>query len=217
LRDWDRALARIGVLLTQRFGPEAAGLTGEARHEYSLLIPAIPDLGGRQPFTQFLTAAAWFLAMHRVLRRRGASTEEVGQLVYDSTRAFLDASPRFARRLLGYVTFSPRYLRRLRQRAQESQARRGKGDYVFTYVEGEPGTFTYGVDYAECASCAFLAAHGAPELAPYLCAVDQLYSDMLGWGLKRTTTLAEGGLRCDFRFRRGGATELRLPPSLTVA
>ncbi len=49
-------------------------------------------------------------------------------------------------------------------------------------------------------------AEGALELAPYVCSVDKVASEMLGWGLVRTTTLAEGGDRCDFRFKRGGQT-----------
>jgi hypothetical protein len=112
------------------------------------------------------------------------------------------------------MTWSRRYLRRLRERAAESQARRYPGDYVYTFVEGDGLTFDYGVDYAECATVKFLNAQGAPELAPYLCAADILYSQALGWGLQRTTTLAEGGDRCDFRFKRGGETRLAVPESL---
>jgi hypothetical protein len=37
---------------------------------------------------------------------------------------------------------------------------------------------------------------------------------MLGWGLRRTMTLAEGGERCDFRFKKGGETCVPIPPSL---
>ncbi|MCJ7583343.1 MAG: L-2-amino-thiazoline-4-carboxylic acid hydrolase, partial [Anaerolineales bacterium] len=66
----------------------------------------------------------------------------------------------------------------------------------------------------ECASCKFLAKQGAPELSPYLCPVDILYSDALGWGLMRTQTLAEGAPKCDFRFKKGGKTKVAMPASL---
>ena len=108
------------------------------------------------------------------------------------------------------MTFSRLYLARLRRRALESQERPYPGSYVFRYVPGDRTTFDYGVDYLECASCKFLAGQGAAELAPYLCTADYIYSEMFGWGLVRTTTLAEGGDRCDFRFKRGGPTRCRI-------
>jgi hypothetical protein len=111
---------------------------------------------------------------------------------------------------------------RPRRRAQESQERRYSGGYVFRYVPGDGVTFDYGVDYLECASCKFLAAQGAAELAPYLCTPDHIYSEMFGWGPVRTTTLAEGGACCDFRFKRGGPTRIassvmHLPPKEVLA
>lgn len=81
-------------------------------------------------------------------------------------------------------------------------------DFVYEYVEGDGERFDFGVDYLECAVWSFLKAQGTPELAPYVCALDQLYSDAFKWGLSRTSTLAEGGTRCDFRFRRGGETKI---------
>ena len=52
------------------------------------------------------------------------------------------------------------------------------------------------------------------ELAPYVCAVDKVASEMLGWGLSRTMTLAEGCERCDFRFKKGGMTYVAMHQSL---
>lgn len=170
-----------------------------------------------QPLTQFVVATGWFLAMYRALQARGRPVEEAGRLVYEVTEAYLRHYPGAARRLLGHMTFSKLYLARLRRRAQESQERRYPDGYVFRYVPGDDATFDYGVDYLECASCKVLARQGALELAPYLCTVDYIYSKMFGWGLVRTTTLAERGDRCDFRFKRGGPTRMassvmRLPP-----
>jgi predicted ArsR family transcriptional regulator len=82
------------------------------------------------------------------------------------------------------------------------------------YVDGDGWEFDYGVDYIECASCKFLEAEGALELAPYVCAVDKPASELLGWGLTRTMTLADGADKCDFRFKKGGPTHIDLPQSL---
>ena len=62
--------------------------------------------------------------------------------------------------------------------------------------------FTFGFDYRECGVCKLCRDEGCPELAPYLCRLDYMTTDMMGIHLERTMTLAEGAPKCDFRFRR---------------
>lgn len=102
----------------------------------------------------------------------------------------------------------------MKKRAASSQEREYSGGYVLTYIEGDGKDFDFGIDYIKCAACKFLDEQNAAELSPYVCAVDKVASEMLGWGLRRTTTLAEGGERCDFRFKKGGKTRVRIPESL---
>lgn len=59
-----------------------------------------------------------------------------------------------------------------------------------------------------------LRLYSIPELVGYVGGGDKLYSKMLISGLTRTKTLAEGGERCDFRLKRGGATRVTVPESL---
>lgn len=56
-------------------------------------------------------------------------------------------------------------------------------------------------DYLECGICKLCQREGCPELAQCLCRLDFLFVKVMGLELERTTTLAEGGMRCDFRFR----------------
>jgi hypothetical protein len=215
LREFDKAVERVKGVLVSRYGVEATdNLIKGARREYEALIPQLPYIGGKQPFTQFIIFTAWFLAMYRVLQRRGETVEQVGVLIYELGGAFMSASPKFLQRLFGHMTFSRRYLRNLRKRAAELQRRQYPGDYVYEFVEGDGETYDYGVDYIECGTCKFLNEQGAPELAPYLCTADRLYSEAFGWGLVRTTTIAEGGEKCDFRFRKGGETRVAVPEPL---
>jgi len=53
----------------------------------------------------------------------------------------------------------------------------------------------------------FFHCQGADELVPYMCRLDYAMSKAMGMGLVRTTTLAEGGEKCDFRFKRGRETK----------
>jgi hypothetical protein len=215
LRDFDKTVGQVRHVFDPRFADsEIDSIIAATRREYESLIPDLPDVGGRQPFTQFVIATGWFLAMYRVLIPRGVSLEGVGRLVYEATGAFLEAYPRLLRRLFGQMTFSRRYMERARRRAAESHEGKYPRGYVYDFVEGDGETFDYGIDYRQCASCLFLEEHGALELAPYLCAMDVLYSEALGWGLKRTQTLAEGYDKCDFRFLKGGETRVTVAECL---
>lgn len=215
LTEFDKAVKRFRSVFVGRFGDERGNqLAAEARRELEALIPQLPYIGGQQPFTQFLIVTAWALAFFKVLKRQGVSLEEYGRLNYEACRAFLDVYPRFAGRFVGQRVFSRRNLRDLPRRAAESQQREYPGDYVYAFVPGDGKTFDFGVDYLECGGCKFLTSQGVPELAAYLCPVDILYSEVFGWGLVRTMTLAQGYDRCDFRFKKGGETRVAVPKGM---
>jgi hypothetical protein len=209
LRDFDKVIVKVQHIFVERYGPSPSrDMIEDARLEYDLLIPQLPYIGGKQPFTQFILTAAWFLAMYRALQKKGMSIKEAGNLVYKLTESFMAVYPQFVLRFLGFMSFSQGYLRKLQQRAIESQERKYTGDFVYVFVKGDGKTFDYGVDYLECGTCKFLTSQGAPELAPYLCAADYLLSEAYHWGLQRTMTLAEGFGKCDFRFKKGGKTRI---------
>jgi hypothetical protein len=215
LKEFDMYVKYSRAVLVRYFGGGNINrLVAETRQEFENLIPQFPYIGGKQPFTQFVVAAGLSLAMYRIAKAHGKTVEETGELLYEIGKAFLKSSPAFLVRLFGRMNFSRFYLNRLRKRANESHQRKFTYDYVFNFIEGDGKDFDYGVDYLECASCKFLTKQDAPELAPYLCPVDILYSDALGWGLMRTTTLAEGADRCDFRFKRGGSTRIAVPVAM---
>lgn len=215
LRAFDLVAKSARSVLNEYFvGENINGLLAETRREFEALIPQLPYIGGKQPFTEFIIFTAMLLAVYRVSKAHGKTVEETGELVYEIGREFLRTYPAFLAHFFGGMNFSRFCLGRLRKRAAESHLRQYPDDYVYNFVEGDGKTFDYGVDYLECASCKFLAKQGAPELAPYLCPVDILYSDALGWGLMRTQTLAEGAPKCDFRFKKGGPTNAAVPPAM---
>ena len=118
------------------------------------------------------------------------------------------------RRLMEYLWFS----RMFRVLAKRWQIRSHQGRYpeasIVEYIEGDGEEFDYGIDYIECAVCKYLWAEKAFELAPYSCAIDKPVSELMGWGLTRLKTLAEGYPRCEFRFKKGGETNVPIPSSL---
>ena len=209
MHEFDRLVSKVREPIIARYGEQKAGeFMVEARQEYFNLLPALPYVGGEQPFTQFVIASGWFLAFYRVMHAEGASVREAGELAFLLSQTYLERVPGFARHLLGYMTFSPRYQKKLRTRAEQSQIDPDPRGYIFSYIEGDGVNFDYGVDYHQCATWTLFQEQGVAELTPYLCACDYLYSQLLGWGLTRTTTLSEGGTVCDFRFKRGGRTRI---------
>ncbi len=215
LKKFDKSIARVKHLLIARFGEDQAhALIIDSRREYVSLIPKIPYIGEKNRRLIFLLPTTRYLAVYRALQRQGRTVEDAGQLIYDMSEAELKAMSAIIRRAIAYFWFFPWFGSRLKKRAKESQERRFAGDFVFEFIKGDGKEFDYGIDYIECANVKFLQVQDAMELAPYVCAVDKIASEMLGWGLTRTMTLAEGCERCDFRFKKGGKTSVPLPQSL---
>lgn len=109
--------------------------------------------------------------------------------------------------LLARLMYSSFVKRRIQKRAEEGQQLRF-GDFEVKYVIGNGKNFDFGVDYVRCSIYQFMQDQGAEEFAPYVCMSDIALSDALGWGLIRTETLADGRERCDFRFKKGGRTQI---------
>lgn len=215
LKDFDRSVSRVKQVLIARYGEGVANtLMRESRQKYEDLIPQIPYIGDRNPLLIFLLPASRYLAIYRTFQKHGKTVEEAGRLVYEIGEAEFEAIPCWVRRAIGVLWFSRWFAKRLQKRAATSQERKYSGGYVLAYIEGDGQDFDYGIDYIECASCKFLNEQDAAELGLYVCAVDKVASEMLGWGLRRTMTLAEGGERCDFRFKKGGKTRVVVPQAL---
>ena len=214
LLEFDLVARSARSVIEGYYGENAGALIAETRREFENLIPQFPYIGGKQPFTEFIVFTGMLLAVYRVNTAYGKTVEQTGQMVFEMGRAFLNSFPAFLLRLLMPLNFSHHAIDRMRKGAIESKQRQYPEGSVIDFIEGDGKNFDYGVDYLECASCKFLAKQGAPEIAPYLCPVDILFSEALGWGLTRTTTLAGGAEVCDFRFKKGGPTNVAVPAAL---
>ena len=215
LKDFDRIFKSAYPVLVSHFGSEQAPLLrADARQKFEDLLPQLPYLGGEKPFTDFVMFTAMTLAFYRASLARGKSLEQFAIILYQLEKEYLESTPKFLLRIFGPRTFGNRYLNKVRQRAVETQQRQYPENYVFEFVEGDGINFDYGIDYLECGACKFLESQNASELAPYICPADVLYSELLGWGLSRTQTIAEGADRCDFRFKKGERTNVAVPELL---
>jgi len=215
MKTFDKLLARVQPSVSEWFGEEQARqFMREARQEYEALIPRIPYIGESRLLLGLFLPSSRYLAVYRALQRKGQTLEDAGRVVFLMGAEEARAVPYVGRRLMEALWFSRWFRRLIKKGALKSQQRRYPGSFVMSYVEGDGREFDYGVDYTECAHCKFLRAENAFELAPYVCATDKPVSELIGWGLTRPKTIADGFPICGFRFKKGGATNVPFPKSL---
>jgi len=219
LKQFDHGAEALRGLLAERFGAaDLDGIVATARAEYARTIERLPWIGGSaNPRSFSLYGAALWLALWRTLHPRGLTLEDARTLFVEIFRRYWARYPGFLRKLYGSVRMGPRSQRRTQRLSILSEQRENPHDYVQHFVPGEPGRFDFGIDFVECGIIKFLRAEGSEELAPVLCELDWPNAELIGVRLDRTTTLAQGGERCDFRFSRAGATDVGLRRASLVA
>ena len=209
MKQFNKAINTLRPIFTEKYGETmTATLIEEIRNEYSNIIPRLPYVGGKQTFTQFIISTGWYLALYRILKKRGITINEIGKLIDQLVEKYLATYPKLLIKMFSRGFFSKRRMKEIQKGAEKSLLRSNPDSYVFHYIPGDGKEFTFGVDYLECGSLKFLRKEGAEELAPIVCRADIFYSKILGWGLKRTKTLAEDFDVCDFRFRKGAKTDI---------
>ncbi len=210
LREFDHTVSLIEDLLITRFGKEfASSLKIEVHQEFEKLIPEIPFISGvrGKPLNTFLLVTAQELAVYKVMKKHGKPVGEAWELCHEAIRLRAAEIPKWKRWLLRYFMFSP-LVRMIVKRRARNQEKAHLGDFEIEYLIGEGGDFDFGVNYLQCGNLNFVKKHGGEEFAPYVCMSDIALSDALGWGLIRTQTLADGCHHCDFRFKKGEATQI---------
>lgn len=182
---------------------EILSITKETKEEFIRLIPQVPYIGGdNNSMTEDIEQAAMVLALYRVESRRGKSADDVGNMVYTAIKDEMSKYPKWLMRLNGSRFFTDTYIDKVRKDAEVSQKRQFAGGWVTDFITGDCKEFDYGYNHTECGIVKFFHEQNADELTPYLCKLDYIYSDIMDEGLVRTSTLAEGGKYCDFRYKR---------------
>ena len=214
LKEFERYTATTKSILSKHFNErEVESIISETKREFEDLIPRIPYIGGKENrLSSNLEASAISLALYRVLSRYNLGIKEIGKINYDIVEASFEKTPSIVLRFFKWFRFSwfgKRYLKRLASRTQDRQY---PDDWVAEYIEGNGQDFDYGIDYTKCAICHFYEQEGAFEYAKYLCLIDFLTASIADSGLERTTTIAEGYGRCDFRWKKGRPVRPGWPP-----
>jgi len=187
-------LVRLAGRLTA--DPEAA--VADARRRFEAMIPDLAYVDKpAHPLAPALFVSTVNLALYLALADRGVDVHSFGRaLLTGIERAPIPPDPNRADR-------SDAARSAFVAEAERSLVAAGPGEDVFEFVDGDGESFDYGLDVRSCAVCHQFGRHGAMELVPYMCAVDDLMSAKHGEGLRRTGTLALGADHCDFRYQTG--------------
>lgn len=201
--DLAEALLRERAQLT-----DIAAIRQEVMAEFDIVLSQMPYVGGdASRMSDFFMRLLSFMAISRVLRRRGVALPVIGAIERDTYQAQLLTVPEAARLAAGRQFMSPENQALMREQAAKSMTadhqKAYPGDFAYDFVEPGPGdSFEFGVNYTACGFCKFAACHGDKEILPNICGLDFVAYASRGILLERTQTLAGGADHCDFRFSR---------------
>ena len=163
------------------------------KEEYYNVFSRAGDIGGNNRLLSSYCLGAFFIAL---ARKSGFTVEECFKLVEKGFRTS-SLVKLFMGSGKGY--FSEKRMAGRREWSKSTYERHYANDWVVDIIE-KGDDFVMGYDYWECGVCKMFKEEGCFQWAKYLCRLDFLLVEIMGIGLRRTSTLAEGGKKCDFRF-----------------
>jgi len=193
----------VSDLLAARLGePAVADVKQDIMREFKVILEQMPYVGGAQRrMTDFFVRLLGFMAIGRVLKRRGVASDAIGDIELESFKRHMLTIPEADRLAAGQQFMSAENRAFIRAQAALSHQQTYAGDFVYDYVEpGPEDTFEFGVNYRACGFCQFAALHGDEEILKHICGLDFAAYDLRGIRLERTQTLAGGAAFCNFRF-----------------
>ena len=178
---------------------KSGNLSGEQKKalkkEYRAIMERAKDIGQKNTLLGSYTLGAFFIAF---VRTSGKTPDEC----YDILEKGVEGSKLFKMAFGDAESYlSEKNMTRRYAWDKETHEHKYENDWVVD-VLGPCEDYDLGYDYTECGVVKLCADEGCPELAHYLCQLDFLLSSQIGLELKRTTTLADGGEKCDFRYSR---------------
>ena len=195
----------IDDLLQQNLSlTDTAPVKRDMMQELEVVLTQMPYVGGAESrMSDFFMRLLGFMAIGRVLQRRGVPKDVIAELELESFKRHMLTVSEVERLEAGRKFMSDDSKALIREQAARSHEQKYQGDFVYDYVEPGPNdTFEFGVNYRACGFCKFAAKHGDREILPHICSLDFAAYDLRGIHLERSQTLAQGAPYCNFRFSR---------------
>lgn len=80
----------------------------------------------------------------------------------------------------------PKLLKEFIESGETSKQDAKPNEYVFEAFQGDHIDYDWSVNIKRCALCVAFSKYGAMDLVPYMCAMNDVMSDKINQGLRRT-------------------------------
>ncbi len=150
-----------------------------------------------------LETAALFLALIKSLEKQGADFEEIRKICLELAAELVKPKNRlqvWAKIWIAKLVTTPFFQKLLAKKMQS--VKNSPEGFVVELVKGDRENFDFGFDIKECGICKLYRKQQAEKYAKILCEVDYMTSEIAGLQLNRSMTIANGGEKCDFRFKK---------------
>jgi len=191
-------------------------LINQMRKEYEVIMTKMTDVGGKRNFfITILTSKVSLLAIFRILENEGYNYREIGKFnnkfTEIETKRAIERAEKRGINLLNFY-FSEAFINSLKKHCDDSQKKIYPDNWVMNFVDGTNEDFDYGLNVSECGILKAYKKLGAEKYAPFACLIDFAQANVMGFGLYRNKSLANGASACDHRYTRNGKTPKAWPP-----
>lgn len=177
------------------------------------LIPQLPYIGGnKNGQTINLIICTIELAIINSLKKDGLLLEEIGEIIYMTFEEYFNSKPKLLKWIYSKLILSKLFVKIMEKDIQQSKLRMYKEDFLLSDVDFNGNKINLGYNYLECAIYKLYEKYGMLEYLPYICLGDYAMFNAYGISFCRTQTIANGGLICDFRFKKNGELMKAWPP-----
>lgn len=159
------------------------------------------------PIDKRLDFSAYFLALIKKLDEQGESFELIRKVCLEVVTDYVRPRSKFQKVIkqlpakLTNTWLASLVIKQFNKRISKNT---NPGGFVANIITDKQETFGlgYGIDIIECGICKLFEKHSHSKFSSILCEVDELTSGFAGLQLVRTSTIALGAKKCDFRFKK---------------
>ena len=204
-------------LLMERFNEsKSENLINQMRNEYEDILTKMTDVGGKKNLLiSIITDKVSLLAMFFILEKEGYTYREIGEFANKfteiETKNAIERAEKKGMNLSDFF-FDDVFINTAKTHCNDTLKKKYSDNWVMEFVDGTNDDFDYGLNVSECAILKAYKKLGAEKYAPFACLIDFAQAHVLGTGLSRTKSLANGASGCDHRYSRIGNTPKAWPP-----
>jgi len=219
IRNYFNQARGFGADLVEKFTDDPDTVLLKAETIYESMIPDIGYLDDQDhPFASAVFLCGFQIAVYLALREQQVDIHDFGRELVIKTTTLIEARQSKTEGSQNESGEDDRRhaARRFKDAAEKSQTQAKPREFVFEVVSGKGEDFDWGQNVTSCAICYMASKRNVSELVPYMCATDDVVSDLGNQGLRRNGSIAVGANQCDFRYEAGGKPQplSRLYPQL---